>query len=77
MTKPLLFALMAPLLFIEGGDRFFGPPGAILGPICLLAVVTGWELINGRIWRNPACDDDLGRAFNPRHCRRCGIELRR
>ena len=72
----LLFAVMAPLPFIEDGATFFGLSGAVLGPISLVAIFVGWVIFNGRNWRCPACDNYLGRAFNPKHCRRCGIELR-
>jgi hypothetical protein len=72
----LLFAAMAPLPFIEDSATFFGLSGAVLGPIALVAIVIGWVIFNGRNWRCPACGNYLGRAFNPRHCRRCGIELR-
>jgi hypothetical protein len=72
----LLFAVMAPLPFIEDDATFFGLSGAVLGPISLVAIAIGWVILNGRNWRCPACDNHLGRAFNPTHCRRCGMELR-
>jgi hypothetical protein len=72
----LLFAVMALLAFTEDGATFFGLSGAVLGTISLVAIVVGWVIFQGRNWRCPACDEHLGRAFNPRHCRRCGIELR-
>jgi hypothetical protein len=46
------------------------------GPIALFAIAIGWVIFDGQNWRCPACDNYLGRAFNPKHCRRCGIELR-
>jgi hypothetical protein len=72
----LLVAVMAPLPFIEDSATFFRLSGAVLGPIALVVIVIGWMIFNGRNWRCPACDKYLGRAFNPKHCRRCGIELR-
>jgi hypothetical protein len=72
----VLFAVMTALAFTEDGATFFGIPGAVLGPISLVAVVVGWVIFQGRNWRCPACDKHLGRAFNPRHCRGCGVELR-
>jgi hypothetical protein len=72
----LLFAAMAPLPFIEDGATFFGLSGAVVGPITLVPIAIGWVIFNGRNRRCPACDDYLGSAFNPKHCRRCGIELR-
>jgi len=72
----MLFAAMAPLPFIEDSATFFGLPGAVIGPIALFAIAIGWVMFNGRNWRCPACNNYLGRAFNPKRCRRCGIELR-
>ena len=72
----LLFASMAALAFTKEGATFFGLSDAVFGPIALVAIFVGWMIFNGRNWRCPACDEYLGRAFNPKHCRRCGIELR-
>ena len=72
----LLFAVMAPLPFIEDDAIFFGLPGAVLGPISFVVIAVGWVIFEGRIWRCPACDKHLGRAFNPKRCPECGIELR-
>jgi hypothetical protein len=71
----LLFAVVAPLPFIEDDAAFFGLSGAVLGPISLVAIAIGRVIFNGRNGRCPACDNYLGRAFNPKHCHRCGIEL--
>ena len=72
----LLFAAMTALAIMEEGTTFFGLSDAVLGPISLVAIVVGWGTFESRNWRCPACDQSLGRAFNPKHCRRCGIELR-
>ena len=72
----LLFAVMAPLPFIEDGSTYFGLSGAVFGSISLIAIGVGWVIFEGRNWRCPACDQYLGREFNPKHCRRCGVELR-
>ena len=72
----LLFAVMMPLPFIEDDANFFGLSGAVLGPISFLVIAVGWVIFEGRIWRCPACDKYLGRAFNPKRCPKCGIELR-
>ena len=72
----LVFAVMVPLPFVEDGATFFGLSGAVLGPISLVVIVVGWVIFNSRNWRCPACDKHLGRAFNPKRCHRCGIELR-
>jgi hypothetical protein len=70
------FAVMAPLPFLEDDATFFGLSGAVLGPTSLVVIAIGWVILNGRNWRCPACDNYLGREFNPKHCRRCGVELR-
>jgi len=72
----LLFAVMMPLPFIEDNATYFGLSGAVLGPTVLVVIAIGWVTFHGRNWRCPACDEYLGRAFNPKHCRSCGIELR-
>jgi hypothetical protein len=72
----LLFAVMASLAFTEEGATFFGLSEAVLGPIALVAIFVGWVIFESRNWRCPACGEYLGRAFNPKHCHRCGIELR-
>lgn len=72
----LLFVVMATLAFKEDSATFFGLSMAVLGPISLVAIFVGWVIFESRNWRCPACDNHLGRAFNPKHCRTCGIELR-
>ena len=72
----LLFALIAPLPFIEDDSTYFGLSGAVFGPISLVAIFVVWVIFDGRNWRCPACDKNLGRAFNPKQCRSCSIELR-
>ena len=72
----VLFAAMVPLPFLEDSATYFGLAGAVLGPISFVAIAIGWIIFNTRNWRCPACDEHLGRAFNPRRCRSCGIELR-
>lgn len=72
----LLFALMSAPAFTKDRDTIFGLSAAVLGPIALVAIFVGWVIFHSRNWRCPACDQNLGRAFNPRHCRICGIELR-
>jgi hypothetical protein len=71
----LLFAVMAPLAFSEDDAAFFGLSIAVLGPITLVAIFAGWVIFSVRNWRCPACNMSLGRAFNPKHCRNCGIAL--
>ena len=72
----LLFAAMAPLPFIKDGGTYLGLSGSVFGPIILVTIFLVWVIYDSRNWRCPACDKSLGRAFNPRRCRSCGIELR-
>ena len=72
----LVVSAIAALASTEDGDTFFGLSVAVLGPISFVAIVVGWMIFHDRNWRCPACDQYLGRAFNPKHCRRCGIALR-
>ena len=66
----ILFASMASLAINE--ERI----GDFLGPIALVVLAAAWVIFEHRNWRCPACDQNLGRAFNPRKCRACGNELR-
>jgi hypothetical protein len=72
----LLFAVMASLALTRDGATFFGLSVAVLGPITLIVALVAWVIFSARNWRCPACHKSLGRAFNPRHCRWCGVELR-
>lgn len=72
----LLLAVMASLALTEDGAIILGLPDAVFGPIALVAAIAGWVIFEGRNWRCPACHEYLGRGFNPRQCRRCGVELR-
>jgi hypothetical protein len=68
--------VVAPFAFTKGDATFFGISESVLGPITLLVAIIDAAIYSGRNWRCHACDMYLGRAFNPKHCRRCGIELR-
>src|SRR5262245_18364045 len=72
----LLFAVIASLALTEDGATLFGVSVAVFGPITLIVAFVGWAIFFALDWRCPACDKSLGRAFNPKHCHRCGIELR-
>ena len=61
----LVFAAIAPLPFIEDGDTYLGLRGAVIGPIAFFAIVIAWVIFHDRNWRCPACENYLGRAFNP------------
>jgi len=71
----LLLAALVPLALTDDGATFFGLSEAVLGPIAVVAIV-GAMIFSVRNWNCPACDRGLGRAFNPKHCPKCGIELR-
>ena len=53
----------------------FGVSAAVGGP-AFFAVMLVAVVFSFRNWRCPACSSYLGRAFNPRHCSNCGVELR-
>jgi len=40
------------------------------------AVIVSGMVFSVRNWRCPACDRYLGKAWNPRHCAHCGVQLR-
>lgn len=75
------FALWVPALGIAililgtQGGTVLGLPPAIGGPVSFLLVgaMLVYSLYN---WRCPACDRNLGQAFNPMYCQRCGVQLR-
>ncbi|HXV14185.1 MAG TPA: hypothetical protein VEC56_08255 [Candidatus Krumholzibacteria bacterium] len=73
----LVFAAMAALAITSERATLFGLPAAVAGPISFVVVVLCWWIFEIRNWCCPACDKYLGRAFNPKRCRSCGIELRR
>lgn len=67
---------MASLAITKDSTIVFGLPMAVVGPISFVALVIGWWVLEDRNWRCPACNEYLGRALNPKHCHRCGVELR-
>ncbi|MCI0451348.1 MAG: hypothetical protein L0Z51_03025 [Candidatus Latescibacteria bacterium] len=71
----LLFAVMVPFALTDDDRTVFGLSETVLGPIAIAAMVGG-VIFSFRNWRCPACNKGLGRAFNPKRCRWCGIELR-
>ena len=72
----LVVAVMASLALTKDDAIVLGLPETVFGPIALVATIAGWVIFEGRNWRCPACQKSLGRGFNPRHCRGCGVELR-
>jgi hypothetical protein len=70
-----LFAALGALSFTDNGRSIFGLSDNVLGPIALVVMV-GAVVYSALNWRCPACGMGLGKGFNPRRCRRCGIELR-
>ena len=77
MVSVPLVAVMLAFVFAEErhAGTLLGLPIQIAGPI-FLAVVAGALFFSFRNWRCPACNKYLGRAFNPKHCHSCGVELR-
>jgi hypothetical protein len=56
------------------GGTILGLPSHVAGPI-FLAIVGAGLLYSFRNWRCPACNTYLGRAFKPKYCQNCGVEL--
>jgi hypothetical protein len=71
----LFLLALASLAIADERGSFFGIRENVLGPITVVVLVGGtvYSVFN---WRCPACGMGLGKGFNPKHCRRCGIELR-
>ena len=77
------FAALAPvvlafigLISVEGKSvGLFGlSPGMTLGvSFTLIIGVLIFSLLN---WRCPACNRYLGKAFNPKFCSKCGVQLK-
>jgi len=61
----------------RGGERMtlLGVSAVIWGPV-LAVFVVGALVFSFKNWRCPACNGYLGKAFNPRYCSKCGVELR-
>jgi hypothetical protein len=71
----IFLAALAALALTDDGATLFGLSDEVLGPFALVAMV-GAMIFSVRNWNCPACNRGLGRAFNPKHCPKCGIELR-
>jgi hypothetical protein len=71
----VLAAALVALAFTDDGGTFFGVTDNVLGPIAVVVMV-GATVFSALNWRCPACRMGLGKGFNPKQCRRCGIELR-
>jgi hypothetical protein len=71
----VLAAALLALAFTDDGGTFFGLRDNVLGPIAVVIMVAAvvFSVLN---WRCPACRAGLGKKFNPKQCRWCGIELR-
>ena len=72
---PVVFALIG-LISVEGKPSgLFGlSPGMILG--ISFALITGVLIFSLLNWRCPSCNRYLGKAFNPKFCSKCGVQLR-
>jgi hypothetical protein len=76
MVSISLVAVIIAVVLTEdrGGGTILGLSRQVVGPI-FLAIVAAALFYSFRNWRCPACNKYLGRAFNPRHCQNCGVEL--
>lgn len=78
-----LFALvpvLAALAVVFWADRHPGQSLAGIDaatlPVAMFAVVAAVAVFSLVNWRCPACSASLGRGWNPRFCRSCGVSLR-
>jgi hypothetical protein len=73
---PFIAALLV-IVMGRGGERMdlLGVSAVIWGPV-LAVFVVGALVFSFKNWRCPACNGYLGKAFNPRYCSKCGVELR-
>ena len=75
VSIPLVAFIIGVVLTEDrAGGTILGLPRDVAGPI-FLAIVAAGLFYSFRNWRCPACNKYLGRAFNPRHCQNCGVEL--
>ncbi len=81
-TRQLLIGIpLFPIAFSMGLLRrsdtvlFEGIPNSTLSMVGLIVILAAlaFSFYN---WRCPSCKGYLGRGFNPRHCHKCGCELR-
>ena len=72
---PVVLAFVG-LVSVEGksGGILGLSPGVTLGVSFMLIIgVLIFSLLN---WRCPSCNGYLGKAFNPKFCTKCGVQLR-
>lgn len=69
--------LMFALAFTQdrAGGTLLGLRIAVAAPTLFVAIAAALAF-SFRNWRCPACNQYLGRAFNPKYCQSCGVELR-
>ena len=57
-----------------GRGKFFDGVYEVAGPVGVAALL-GILVALIYKWRCPACNGYLGRAFSPKYCPKCGVEL--
>ena len=75
-TIPIGAVLLAFGFMGEGAAfTLLGLPQQVVTPMLVVLIVATlvFSFLN---WRCPACSSYLGRAFNPKHCGNCGVNLR-
>jgi rubrerythrin len=81
-TRQLLVAIpLIPIIFIMRHSQrseevlFDGISNSTISTIGIIFMVSAlvFSLYN---WRCPGCKKYLGKGFNPKHCPKCGSELR-
>jgi hypothetical protein len=74
MTVPFLVLVLGLMFSEKQGSRIMGLPAEQAAPI-LLGLMGLFLVFSFRNWRCPGCSKYLGKAFNPRHCQSCGVQL--
>jgi hypothetical protein len=74
MTVPFLALVLGLMMSENQGTKILGLPAEQAAPI-LIGLMAIFLIFSFRNWRCPGCRRYLGKAFNPRHCHSCGVQL--
>ena len=72
---PMILAFIGLVSVEDNPAGLLGlPPKIVLGlSFAVIVSILIFSFIN---WRCPSCEKYLGKAFNPKFCTKCGIQLR-
>ena len=76
ITGPLVVSVIALVWARQHPDSSVIGIPAYRIVLSAFAVIVSGMVFSVRNWRCPACDRYLGKAWNPRHCANCGVQLR-